>query len=77
MDLHDEDWFEVGNKFDRLHYPLGFFINVDSTKHHLNHYTGRYLDRIHAFAVKLVGGEVVIIHASLLKMRFVRKHLIL
>ncbi len=59
-----KDFGKLNEMFDRLHYPLGFFINVNSTKHHLNHYTGRYLDRIHAFSVKLVGGEVEIIHAS-------------
>ena len=46
--------------FEHLHYPLGIFINIDSTRHHLSYYTGNYPDRIVAFAVKLGDGSVSI-----------------
>jgi hypothetical protein len=62
-----DDFEKLKEMFDQLHYPLGFFINVDSTKHQLEHYTGDFPDRIHTFAVKLIGGEVSIIHASLVE----------
>jgi hypothetical protein len=60
-----EDFDKLDDLFENLRYPLGFFINIDSTQHRLNEYTGHYRDRLHAFAVTLVKGEVLtIIHAS-------------
>lgn len=60
----EEDFGKLDQMFNQLHYPLGFFIDVDSTQHRLNNYTGTFRNRLHAFAVKLVNGEVSIIHAS-------------
>lgn len=60
----EEDFGKLDQMFNQLHYPLGFFIDVDSTQHRLNNYTGTFPNRLHAFAVKLVNGEVSIIHAS-------------
>ncbi|MGB8217345.1 MAG: hypothetical protein WCE94_08590 [Candidatus Methanoperedens sp.] len=58
-----EDDFRKLDIMFGLHYTLGFFINVDSTRHHLNNYTGTYRDCLHAFAVKMVDDAVSIIHA--------------
>lgn len=59
-----EDFEKLNDMIEQLHYQLGIFINIDSSVHHLNNYSGRYRGRIHAFAVQLVNGRVAIIHAS-------------
>jgi hypothetical protein len=53
-----DDFAKLNEMFERLRYPLGFFINIDSESHHLDCYTGHYADRILAFAVRLIDQNV-------------------
>ncbi|MFC2077968.1 hypothetical protein ACFLTM_04090 [Candidatus Bipolaricaulota bacterium] len=60
-----EDFDKLDQMFSRLHYPLGIFINIGSEKHHLDAYDGPYAERIHAFAVSLLGGAITVQQAFL------------
>ena len=64
-----EDFNKLDDMFERLHYQLGIFVNIDSRDHHLNNYSGRYSNRIHAFAVQLIDGRVSIIQAKRVRNR--------
>src|SRR5438132_14082189 len=66
-----EDFGKLDTMFSRLNYQLGFFLNIDSTRHHLESYDGRYGERIHSFAVKPGGLEISVIHAKLANGRVV------
>jgi hypothetical protein len=55
-----EDFRKLDEMFEYLHYPLGFFVNIDSTAHYKNSYKGNYPDRIVEFTVFLKGEEVVL-----------------
>ena len=44
--------------FEKLNYPLGIFLNVDSDETFFGNYSGKYNDRLHCFAVRLVNKEV-------------------
>jgi len=48
-----EDFDKMDEMFELLHYPLGFFVNIDSNSHYLGHYAGSYADRLLAFALRL------------------------
>ena len=41
-----------------LRYPLGFFVNVGSPNDHLEHYKGRYADRLVGIAIWVEGQEI-------------------
>jgi len=45
-----------------LDYPLGVFVNIDSSATHVREYHGESKDRLHLFAVRLVRGRVEIRH---------------
>lgn len=53
-----EDFEKLDLMFKRLHYPLGFFINVSSDLHRLDKYEGHSPNKLIAFAVKLTNGEI-------------------
>jgi hypothetical protein len=55
-----DDFKKLKDMFGVLEYPLGFFINIDSTALHLDKYDGDYADRIVNFAVQLDGADVSI-----------------
>ena len=60
------DFAKMEEMCDRLRYPLAVFINVDASVHHLGLYSGRFRDRVHAFAVSLdEDGTPLITHAWL------------
>lgn len=62
-----EDFDKLDEMFKDLSYHLGFFINLNSEKHHLEIYTGDYKERIHSFAIRLINGEILMTHASWIK----------
>ena len=49
-----EDFDDLDLLFAELEYPLGFFVNVNSSHHRLENYDGPYRDRIKAFAARLL-----------------------
>src|SRR6266702_580363 len=53
-----DDFEKLDTMFSRLDYPLGLFLNIDSTRHHLESYDGQYSERIHSFAVKPEGLKI-------------------
>jgi len=55
-----EDFQKLDAMLDHLKYPLGFFINIASTSHHLEEYKGDFLDRLVAIAVNLRETTLVI-----------------
>jgi hypothetical protein len=55
-----EDFTKLDQMFNSLHYPMGFFINIDSNKPMNNHYTGEHKDKLVAVAVSLVNSNVEI-----------------
>lgn len=57
------DFCKLDKMCETLRYPLAVFINIDSKDHHLQRYTGRFGDRLHAFAVRSEGGTLRIRHA--------------
>ncbi len=56
----EEDFGNLDLMFEKLNYPLGIFLNIDSTKTFFDNYIGNYRERLHCFAVRLVSQEVVI-----------------
>ncbi len=57
-----DDFWKLDQMFEQLHYPLGFFINVDSQSDKLEVYNGSYADRLIGIAVWLEGGAVKFRH---------------
>lgn len=55
-----EDFDKLDLMFEKLDYPLGIFLNINSANTFFNCYTGDYSERLHCFAVRLVNHEVVI-----------------
>jgi hypothetical protein len=70
-----EDFDKLDKMFKVLSYHLGFFININSEKHHLEIYTGDYKERIHSFAIKLIDCGILITHASWIKNEIHEEHL--
>lgn len=57
-----DDFQKLDQMFELLHYPLGFFINVNSQSDKLDVYNGSYADRLIGIAVWLKDGEVKFSH---------------
>jgi len=55
-----DDFGKLNAMFGNLRYKMGFFINIDSERHHMDSYIGGYKKCITAFCVKLVEDEVSI-----------------
>ena len=55
-----EDFGKLDSMFQKLDYPLGIFLNINSADTFFDCYTGDYPERLHCFAVRLVSHEVVI-----------------
>ncbi|MDZ4348067.1 MAG: hypothetical protein U1A22_00820 [Xanthomonadaceae bacterium] len=53
-----EDFDKLDQMFERLHYPLGFFVNVDATDPMRAHYSGTYGSRLATVAASLHGAQV-------------------
>jgi hypothetical protein len=58
-----DDFRKLDEMCKVLHYPLAVFINIDSGEHHMRCYTGLFLNRVHAFAIRSEEGTLRIIHA--------------
>jgi hypothetical protein len=56
----EEDFGKLDLMFEKLNYPLGIFLNIDSNKTFFYDYKGDYPERLHCFAVRLTDHEVVI-----------------
>lgn len=46
-----------------LDYPLGVFVNIDSSVTQIAHYSGKFAERLHFFAVRPTGRRVQLRHA--------------
>lgn len=57
------DFVKLDDMFSSLHYPLGFFINIDSEAHYLEEYRGDFRERLVACAVSL-NGDTARVRAS-------------
>lgn len=57
------DFTKLDDMFSSLHYPLGFFINIDSEAHYLEEYRGDFRERLVACAVSL-NGDAARVRAS-------------
>jgi hypothetical protein len=54
------DFALLDDMFETLRYPLGFFVNVDSTDQMGQHYTGEHPDRLATVAAKLIDAQVTV-----------------
>lgn len=59
-----EDFNKLDQMFDTLRYPLGFFVNIDSTQPMLDLYAGQHRDRLVALAACLDGPTVKVHRAA-------------
>ncbi len=55
-----EDFDKLDLMFEKLDYPLGIFLNINSAKTFFESYTGHFPERLHCLAVRLLNQEVVI-----------------
>lgn len=55
-----EDFDKLDLMFEKLDYPLGIFLNVDSNETFFDSYTGNYKDRLRCFAVQLSNNQVML-----------------
>jgi hypothetical protein len=55
-----DDFNNIDLMFERLNYPIGIFLNIDSENNFFNNYQGNYPDRLHCFAVRLDNNEVIV-----------------
>lgn len=55
-----KDFSKLDEMFDTLHYPLGFFVNIDSTNPMRQHYTGSHQCRLSTVAAKCVNDQVTV-----------------
>lgn len=53
-----DDFVKLDQMFAALRYPLGFFVNIDSTDPMGGHYTGIYRNNLVAVAAHLSGNQV-------------------
>lgn len=56
-----EDFQKLDEMCEALDYKTAIFINVSSDETLLEHYEGPFPDRVHAFAVRLAEGAVVVV----------------
>lgn len=55
----EADFKKLDEMFDRLKYPLGFFINIQSRETMRAHYQGQFCDSLICIAPKLTEGEII------------------
>lgn len=55
-----EDFDKLDLMFEKLDYPLGIFLNINSSNTFFDIYSGDYNGRLCCFAVRLVNNKVVI-----------------
>jgi hypothetical protein len=55
-----EDFRKLNLMFEKLSYPLGIFLNINSNETFYNSYSGDYKARLYCFAARLVNKEVVL-----------------
>ncbi len=58
------DFVLLDEMFQLLHYPIGFFLNIDSTDPMLQHYQGAFPDRLAAIAAQLSDGQTTVCWAA-------------
>lgn len=54
---HD-NFNKLNQMFDVLDYPLGFFVNIDTTNHMAENYVGDYRNRLEAVAASFDDGRI-------------------
>lgn len=53
IDRARDDFDKLDQMFEVLRYPVGFFININSSEHHRSAYRGRFPTRLACFSVQL------------------------
>jgi hypothetical protein len=60
----NEDFEKLDELFEKLDYPIGFFINIGRYPNiFLENYSGRFMERIHELSNKIEEGRLYIRHA--------------
>lgn len=52
------DYQALSDMCEMLGYPMGVFINIGAPETYLNNFEGMHKERLHAFSVQLVNGQV-------------------
>lgn len=55
-----QDFAKLDGMFQRLHYQIGIFINIDSIDHFANFFKGRFPDRLRTVSVRLDNEQKII-----------------
>lgn len=55
-----KDFKKIDLMYNKLDYPLGIFLNINSDKTSFDSYSGDYKERLHCFAVKLSDNKILI-----------------
>jgi hypothetical protein len=55
-----DDFEKLDGMFASLHYPVGFFININSQQDFLEHYPGSFRDRLYGYCVWLERGQPMV-----------------
>jgi len=59
----NEDFANLDAVLDALDYPLGVFVNIASSRTQAMHYSGRFRERLHFFAVRRTRDGIQLRHA--------------
>jgi len=55
-----DDFRKIDLMFDKLEYPMGTFLNIDSSNTFFDCYKGDFPDRLHCFSVRLEDSNILI-----------------
>ena len=58
-----DDFTKLDAMFEILHYPFGFFVNIDAVDPMRQHYEGRHSTRLAAVAAKLASNQINVVWA--------------
>ena len=56
-----EDFEKLDLMLEKLNYPLGIFINISSSETHHKNYKGKFIERLHCFAVELTKEGTIVV----------------
>jgi hypothetical protein len=59
-----DDFMKLDAMFESLHYPFGFFVNIDAIDPMRQHYEGRHRTRLAAVAAQLASNQINVVWAS-------------
>ena len=55
-----QDYHKLSDMIRILHYQLGVFININSSRTYYDHFEGRFKAKLLGFAVRLEGGNIIV-----------------